>query len=223
MQSHLRILEQIDDRTERRLALLGFVGEEMRQRGAHSRPIIVGGTAVEWYTHGDYASKDVDVLVEETGVFFEVLKDFGFIKIGSSFYNESLDIILDFVGVPPAAVGDRYVKPDSLELYLDMEEGVVPLRLTVDMIRLEDIILDRLHAAWDWNAGKLEDAVRSRDFQLAVSLVATAEDLDLDRLSDHTSDMLPLWQKVLDKCRELRLGKAGDPWYNTHEEPQKGR
>ena len=59
MQKAVSLIENETDANARALLLAALVSEEFRARGFE--PVIVGGSAIEFYTDGAYMSGDVDV------------------------------------------------------------------------------------------------------------------------------------------------------------------
>ena len=59
-------LSRIGAETVRKAMLLAILAKELRQRGARE-PLLVGGFAVELYTAGSYASRNLDIKGPFTG------------------------------------------------------------------------------------------------------------------------------------------------------------
>jgi hypothetical protein len=57
--ARLEALADEPDPARKRLLALGIVSDRLREAGLE--PILVGGAAVEFYTAGGYATKDVDL------------------------------------------------------------------------------------------------------------------------------------------------------------------
>jgi hypothetical protein len=59
MESALAIVRQETDLSAKSLLLAGVVSELFRERGFE--PVVVGGSAIEFYTDGAYMSGDTDI------------------------------------------------------------------------------------------------------------------------------------------------------------------
>ena len=108
-------------------------------------PVIVGGTAVEFYTHGAYATKDIDIIVEDPEFIVPVMKQLGFINEAGTWYlPDDPSVIVEFPKGPLA--GD----------WKKVQPVLLPDGHTAYVIALEDIILDRMLAATYWKDGSDE-------------------------------------------------------------------
>lgn len=126
----------IADPFRRKLFVLGRLEEALRREGA--RPVLVGGTAVEWYTRGLYQSADIDLLCP-TEPLTKVLASLGFTREGRHWYRPDLGIAIEAPGVGLEAYRDR-------TSVIDGEGG----RVTV--VSVEEAILDRLRASVHWRS-----------------------------------------------------------------------
>lgn len=99
------------------------------------KPILVGGSAVEFYTRGTCKSIDIDLLGDrETLV--KLLEDMGFSKMGRHWFYTK-DIGIEIVG--SSAEGRRVNEV--------LHEGKV-----IRIISIEDLIVDRLNACKHWKS-----------------------------------------------------------------------
>lgn len=109
-----------------------------RLRPENVAPILVGGTALEFYTFGGYESMDVDLVISGRERAARVLEEeFGFQREGRHWYNEDLDIAIEI--------------PDHV--LAGSREKVVPVIVegkVLYVIGVEDLIVDRLAAAKFW-------------------------------------------------------------------------
>lgn len=105
-----------------------------------SKPVIVGGHAVEIYTMGSYTTVDVDMILSNRAAAHEVLVSLGFTKQRGvrHWYNEELALPIE---IPDDTLAGSYDK--ILEVAID--EGFV-----VYVIGIEDLILDRARGAIYW-------------------------------------------------------------------------
>ena len=101
----------------------------------NKKPILVGGSAVEFYTLGTCKSIDIDLLGDRESL-IKVLEEMGFSKIGRHWFYTK-DIGIEIVG---ESVEGRRVN----EI---LHEGK-PIRV----ISIEDLIVDRLNACKHWKS-----------------------------------------------------------------------
>lgn len=70
-----------------------------RESGLGSEGLtVVGGSALEIYTLGDYASDDIDLLVEDRGRVEGVLREWGFRRKGMYWRHPRLPVLVQLVG-----------------------------------------------------------------------------------------------------------------------------
>lgn len=125
-------------------------------------PVIVGGSAVEFYTRDWYATSDIDLAIDKAKRegFRKVMEEMGFKKDGRMFAREDLGLYIEI----PADIQD--ISMENLTR-LDLENG------HVYFIGIEDLIIDRIQAAEHWKSdADLEQAKR-----IAASFY---EDVDWD-------------------------------------------
>jgi predicted nucleotidyltransferase len=124
------------DPLRRKLVVAARLEEELRKRG--HRSVVVGGTAVEWYTLGLYRSADIDVLGPWAAI-DEVLLDLGFQREGRHWYRSDLGVAIE----APA---------EGLEPYRDRTSVVELEGVRVTLVSVEEAILDRLRACAHWRS-----------------------------------------------------------------------
>ena len=61
----LEAAKEIAEPLRRRLWVVAVIAEALKAQGI--RPIVAGGSAVEFYTFGGYATADVDLVVGDRG------------------------------------------------------------------------------------------------------------------------------------------------------------
>jgi excisionase family DNA binding protein len=159
-------LAGIDDQLDRRLT---FVGMLSRAVGALEwpPPVIVGGNAVQFYTGGDYATVDID-LVGASEPLAEVLDGWGFERKGRHWLDETLGIVVEAPGS---------------QLSSDEQAHVASVNVGTDVVLvlgIEDLIVDRLNATAHW--GDEESRL------WAESLIGAALELDVDYLRKRAAD-----------------------------------
>lgn len=130
-------LKRIKEPFKKRLYFVGILTKYLKKEKI--KPIVVGGNAVEFYSLGSYATGDIDLVVPLPEKVEDLLEKWNFKKIGRLYVNEDFDIEVDIVSDVLYGDTERIyeVKIDELKVYI---EGV------------EDIIIDRLNAAFGWNS-----------------------------------------------------------------------
>lgn len=121
---------------ERSIQIAALLAEALRSVGQD--PILVGGTAVEFYTEGGYSTLDIDMLAPGGPELFDVMSRLGFERFGKDFTNDSLKVYVEF---PGAALQGR-------EKDIQIQVGKHRLRV----ISIEDLIVDRLCAFKYWQS-----------------------------------------------------------------------
>lgn len=138
---------EMEDILERKLWITAVVTKAFED--ANIVPIIVGGTAVAFYTLGGYSTIDIDLvmpIIDKTGKIMEAL---GFSKFGRFWERKDLDC---FIEAPDDILdGDK-----NRVIEIEIED------LRARVIGIEDLIIDRLKAYVHWQS--------KEDLRWAVSL-----------------------------------------------------
>jgi len=164
--SEYKHLLQEQDRFKRRMYFAAFFAKQLQKIGVDA--ILVGGAAVELYTHGQFETADMDFAVTDAQKGAELLKELGFERKDSVWLNTGLDIIVDVSG--EGYSGDvgrvRLVNVRNYELKV---AGV------------EDLIVNRLYSAKFWKSNP------QRDLEEATALLSifagSINDVYLDTLA----------------------------------------
>lgn len=125
---------------KQRLYFVGILTKYLKNRGI--RPIIVGGNAVEFYTLGTYATSDVDLASPGYEIIDNLLKSWGFQKVGRHWFLPEIDLEIE---IPASSLAG------------DNESKIVEVKiedLSVYLIGVEDLIIDRLNAYVYWKSTK---------------------------------------------------------------------
>ncbi len=130
-------LKRIEDRLERRLRFVAWLTAALEDRGVMA--IVVGGHALEFYTLGEYATGDIDMVCVDLTTVREVLEEAGFQREGRHWYREDLDIVVEFPDTTLAGSRDRV-------------ERVTVGDHVVYLIGKEDLLIDRLNACVHWQS-----------------------------------------------------------------------
>lgn len=136
-----RILQGTREKYNRVLFFAALLAQE-----SGSDVVIVGGSAIEIYTRGDYVSGDIDIRADR-GTVHRVLREWGFRDRGRLWTRSDWGIALD-------VVGDRYSGDPYRATTVSTPYG--PVRIAV----VEDLFVKRLAAAKHWQVqAALEEAV----------------------------------------------------------------
>jgi hypothetical protein len=152
----------------RAFGVLAVLTEALKPQGV--KPILVGGRALEFYTLGGYATKDIDLVVSGRERVKPVLEEMGFSRrLGERhWYHEELDVAIE---IPDEILAGSSEKIVTVEID-DME---------VFVIGIEDLAIDRLVAAKFWES--------RADAQWAAKLLALhMNDIDLEYLKKATRE-----------------------------------
>lgn len=154
---------------EKKLNFLSWLNEELKSAKSYQFPILVGGSAVELYTLGNYGSLDLDLVMADISKPVEILKNNGFIKDGKQWYNPDIDVLVEFVGGEPPAKVLRINYKGSFVLVTSLEE----------------IIADRLNAAKWWRSKADEKWAK---VMLSDALSKPKENFDFEYLQKRSQE-----------------------------------
>lgn len=151
LKKHLRTLTGEKDPLKKSLGVLAVLTAALKPMGI--KPILVGGRALEFYTLGGYATKDMDLVINGREQAKEVLAALGFLRRPGErhWYHEELDLAVEIPDEVLAGSPDKVVAVEinGLEAFI---------------IGIEDLIVDRLAAAKFWQS--------PADLQWAAKLLA---------------------------------------------------
>ncbi len=171
----------------RRILTLGaLLGTEIG-----SEVIVVGGSAIEVYTQGGYASGDVDIVGKRRKI-IATLKEWGFREGGRLFIHDRLKLVVD-------AVGEYYTGS------LDRTKEIVTAQGRVRLAGLEDLIIKRLIRI---KHGREHDRIKET-LNLAIAfwgdldMPYLAELAEIEQVSDIWNDLRKQVQSVVDRSGGL--------------------
>ena len=126
-------LRQTTDLHRRRLLLAAYVCSEVSEQG--TKPVLVGGNAVEFYTFSQYTTHDIDLVASQRHLVGAVLEKLGFVrkKGARHWFHQALDLAVEIPDHALAGDMDR-----SIEVEID--------GWTATIISIEDLLVDRLQA-----------------------------------------------------------------------------
>lgn len=112
--------------------VLAEISEKLPEK---KKPILVGGSAVEFYTRGVCKSIDIDLLADRKSL-IPILEKMGFSKIGRQWF---------------------YTKDTGIEIVGESLEGrrvneVLHEGKLIRILSIEDLIVDRLNACKHWKS-----------------------------------------------------------------------
>jgi len=139
-----------------RQQIIEFVKEENRNKKAlliaavictllreyKNSAVVVGGSALEFYSVSNYATLDIDFVARDSQGIKEVMLNLGFVNNGGT-YILDIDptVIVEFPKGPLAGDTGRVINV------------AMTSELSVNIIGIEDILIDRLCAAKFWGDG----------------------------------------------------------------------
>lgn len=157
--SRLQSLRDVENPLELQLRVAAVLSTLLREYG---EPVVVGGSAVSFYTGGAYLSRDVDLVTEADGrVLRQLLQAVGFQRRGGAWVHGELDVVVDFPAPPLAGDPARAVRVHT-------QDG------PVTVIGLEDLLVDRLNAAVHWGDSEARE--------WCVTMLAAHPDADTEYL-----------------------------------------
>lgn len=170
---------KFEDPLKRHMAIAATIADELQKAG--SDVAIVGGTAVQFYTAGDYMTQDIDFVATRTDKIKEVMTNLGFKNDAGTWYLPGQEnVVVEF---PGDELDGSWQKTQPVEL---------PDHGTVKVIGVEDIIIDRACAAKFW---------KDQSDTWVASIMYTHNDkIDWDYLYKRAD--YELVRDVIDKCKE---------------------
>ena len=169
---------------ERKIYFLGWLNRRLAASNARDFPVLVGGSAVAFYTTGNYATQDIDLCYSSSRI-DSVLLPAGFRKDGRYWVHEELDILLECPGSEP---------PERV-LRMELKNGD-----HVYISSIEDMIIDRLCAFAFWDSPSDGEWAR-------VMLESETEEIliDWEYLEKRAGE-----EQVTEHLRLLRGGRASN-------------
>lgn len=137
MLEELKKIASIENLVDKKAYFISLLTREVEKK--NTRPIVVGGSAVDFYTEGIFPSYDID-LIGSRKIIGEILENtFGFKRSGRHWIHDLLGI---FVEVPG----------DHLAGSKDKITTITINGLKVYVIGIEDLIIDRMAACSEWKS-----------------------------------------------------------------------
>lgn len=176
-------LRQTEDRLRRNLLFVAMLDRKLGHPSPVQRPIVVGGSAVEFYTTGGYASADMDLVMLHPENADRILGDSGFERRGRYWSLPDTDLLVEFPGQTLTYA------PGAYDRLTEVEMGD---SLSATVIGIEDILIGRLYAAVNER--------RANDRRWALEMAV----LHYDRLDWDAVDALASANGITEGARTLR-------------------
>ncbi len=186
LRSRLAKAAAMTDLSERHLEIAAILTIALKSVGVY--PVVVGGAAVEFYTAGEYATGDLDLIAAEGRELAVVMTALGFEKRGKSWTHEQRSIFVEF---PSPTLR-------SNEDWIVVRVGGVDVRV----VSPEDLVVERLRSFKYWNA--TVDAVN------ALVLMGAAPGFDPRRAATKASkeDVRDAFDGIQEILKRLQRGVA---------------
>lgn len=167
-----KILAGTSDPSQRTLYFSALLAQEA---GLREGLIVVGGSAIEIYTHGAYVSGDIDVIGPRARI-ERVLRDWGFQKDGRTWWSAEWKLVIDIVR------SEGYTGSEVRLRVFESPYG------TVRVAAVEDLIIGRLASTKFW---KLPEDLKQATL-LAIEYVDTIDwgYVELRASKEDVSDLL---------------------------------
>jgi hypothetical protein len=180
----------LDNETERKLAVVSVIDEQVQR--IEWRAIVIGGLAVEFWTHGAYATTDIDLYLPHGPAVDDLLAELGFRKRGRHWVLPEHDLFVEAPASFPA---------ESEEVH----EVTLRSGYKVLLLSSEDVLVDRLHQFV--SGGHREVASQ------ALSLLG-AEDLDRNRLAERAKEegLASALRALLELDSRAERGETIETW-----------
>jgi predicted nucleotidyltransferase len=178
IRTKLEYAKKIEDPLRRRLYVCALVTEALPHSDGLPY-VVVGGNALEFYTLGDYTTADVDLVSARRSEIGNILESWGFNRMGRHWYHADLDVAIE---VPDDVLAGSEEKITQVEI----ED------LTVHIIGVEDLIIDRVNAYVHWRS--IDDGDWAKEL-----MVLYKDEIDWDYLATAAQT-----EKILDVLNTLK-------------------
>ena len=178
LRTKLEYAKKIEDPLRRRLYVCALVTEALPHSDGLPY-VVVGGNALEFYTLGDYTTADVDLVSARRSEIGNILESWGFNRMGRHWYHADLDVAIE---VPDDVLAGSEEKITQVEI----ED------LTVHIIGVEDLIIDRVNAYVHWRS--IDDGDWAKEL-----MVLYKDEIDWDYLATAAQT-----EKTLDVLNTLK-------------------
>lgn len=200
-------IAKIGDPHKRRVFFMAVLSKCLETRGIKA-PVIVGGEAVEIYTQGAYSTGDIDLKCDYIPL-KEELSKLGVQPIGGShniFGSKELDIYIHWLG----ATLDEGPEAESRVNTVKVQDG-----LSVTLVSIEDLIIDRLCAVKQW--GDRDSMLWARNlFKIGTAINAIDKTYLQNRATiEDVEDVLQITQKQICQNGDLDIDCSNAKGFNA--------
>ena len=136
IRSNLNETIKIDDRPTRGIKIAALISEALKTIDID--PVLVGGSAVAFYTEGKYTTDDIDMVAPSGPDVQKIMTLLGFIKTGKDFINKELGIYIEFPS--------EFLGPTEKTSTITIKGH------DLTIISIEDLIIDRLASFKYWKS-----------------------------------------------------------------------
>ncbi len=144
MKKESQVLKKISqlDETRQKITLAAFLTRFFKEKGVNLA--VVGGAAVQYYTLSEFVTHDLDAVLsgDTKEIIEEIMYGLGFKRttMYRHFEHPSFEFVVEFPPSPVEVASRVITKMNSVKT----AEG------EVRVIRVEDMIMDRITAAVEW-------------------------------------------------------------------------
>lgn len=117
-----------------RMTLFAALFTEILEEEGIETPIVVGGLSLEIYTHNNYTTVDIDMVLPTRDKAGEILENLGFEKSGKDWFHDGLGLSIE---IPDSSLDGSYDK------VIKVQVG----KRHIHLIGIEDIFIHRLQSA----------------------------------------------------------------------------
>lgn len=186
LKTRLGAAAAIQELSERHLEIAAILTEALQSVGVH--PIVVGGAAVEFYTGGEYATGDLDLIAPEGRELAVVMTALGFEKRGKSWTHEARSVFVEFP--------NAHLRPN--EDWITVRMRNVDIRI----VSPEDLVVERLRSYKFWSA--TVDAVNA----LVIMGAASSFDAKRAAMKAAKDDVRDAFEGISEILKRLQRGAA---------------
>lgn len=135
-QELIRKAAELEDPLKRQMTISAIIATELENKG--TKVMLVGGSAVEFYTAASYLTRDIDFVATHPDHIKETMVNLGFKNNGGTWHLPNSSILVEF---PTGPLDGDWDKAQIV---------TIPGDMAVKVIGIEDIIIDRSNAATHW-------------------------------------------------------------------------
>jgi hypothetical protein len=180
----------LENETERKLAVAALIDQLAQRIGW--RAIVIGGLAVEFWTHGAYSTGDIDLYLPHGPAMDDLFAELGFERHGRQWVLPEHELFIEAPASFPAE-------------HEEVHEVTLRSGFTVLLLSPEDVLVVRLH---QFVSGGHRDVASQ-----ALTLLGS-EDVDPTRLRERADQegLVSALSALVDLERRIKQGETIDSW-----------